>query len=248
MKWGLLIWVLICLGVELLLQGGIRQQLFIASYRLTSNPGCALNLFGFFMFPGTFLHESSHIAIALLLGSRISRTSLRPRYAEGEGIELGSVIAKDVGNFRNSIISVAPTIVGSGLILLVGWLVFNFPGVTAAIESGMWDHALQCLTSPFGTVWGWIGAYVIVIVSVNMLPSSLDLQSAAGLIILPVVLFVVLAILYLTQSTALGTVIEVTNSILGWLGFVLTFTIFLSVPILIILKSLTSDWQADRRE
>jgi len=241
MKWGLLIWVLLCLGVELLLQGWIREKLFIASHRLTSKPGCALNLFGFLMLPGTLLHETSHIATALLLGSRVSRTSLKPRYVEDEGvIELGSVIAKDVGGFRNSIISIAPTIVGSGLVLLVGWLVFDFPEAAEAVEAGMWDHALQCLTSPLGTVWGWLGVYVIIIVSINMLPSSVDIQSATGLIILPVVLFVVLAILYLTQSAALGTVIEVTNSILSWLGFVLAITILLSVPVFFLLHVFTS--------
>lgn len=241
MKWSLLIWVLICLGVELLLQSWIRQHLFAMSYQLTSNPGCALRLFGFLMLPGTFLHESSHIAAALLLGSHVSGTSLIPRYAEGESIELGSVIAKDVGSFRNSIISIAPTIVGIGIVLLVGWLVFDFPGVAAAVEAGTWDQAIQYLTSPFGIVWGWIGAYILVIVSVNMLPSSVDIQSAGGLIILLVIPFVALAILYLTDSPAVGTVIEVTNSILGWLGFVLTFTIFLSVPIFFILKAFTSD-------
>jgi len=249
MKWGLLIWVLLCLGVELLLQGWIREKLFVVSYRLTSNPGCAVNLFGFLMLPGTLLHESSHIAAALMLGSRVSTTSLVPRYVEDEGVvELGSVVAKDVGNFRNSIISIAPIIVGSALILLVGWLVFDFPEVAAAIEAGRWDHVLECLTSPFGTIWGWIGAYVILVTSMNMLPSLTDVQSAAGLIIVFVLLFVVLAILYLTQSAAWNTVMEVTNSILSWLGLVLVFTILLSIPVFFLLSVFTSGWQAERRE
>jgi len=240
MKWDLLAWILICLGIELLLQSWIRQQLFTVSYRLTSNAGCALSLFAFFMFPGTLLHEGGHLAAALLLGSRISRVSLKPQYEESEGIiELGSVVAKDVGTFRNSIISIAPTVVGGALILAIGWFVFDFPTVVAAVETGMWDQAVRCLTSPFSTIWGWIGAYAIVVTSMHMLPSPVDVRSAVGLIVLLVILLVVYVVSYLVQGAVLDAIMKVTNLFLGWLGLVLAFTIILSVPVFFILKVLT---------
>jgi len=244
MNWLLLIWVLICLAVALPLQVSIRRQLFLVSCLFTSNLERTLGLFGLLMLPGTLLHEGGHMAAALLMGSRVSGVSLLPAYeddGDGEGtIELGSVIARDVGLIRNSIISIAPTIVGSALILLVGWLVFDFPAVAAAIETGAWDRALQCLLGPFETVWGWVGAYAILVISMNMLPSSTDLEFGAGLFLLLAFLFVALAFLYLAQSAALAPVVEGVNSILWWLGLVLTFTICLSAPAYALLKLFAS--------
>jgi hypothetical protein len=244
MKWGLLIWVLICLGIEILLQRSIRQQLFSLSHRLTSDPNSTLGLFGLLMFPGTLLHEGSHIAVASLLGSHVSEVSLLPTYVEdenGEGIvELGSVVAKDVGLIRSSLISIAPTLVGSALILLIGWLVFGFAGVAAAIKGGMWDQAFEYLTRSFSTIWGWIGASVIVIISLNMLPSTADLELGTGLIVLFAVLFGVMAALYFTNSPLLGSTIKAVNLALSWLALVLTFTIVLSVPILFFLRLFTA--------
>lgn len=225
MKWTLLIWVLFCLGIQILLQRLIRQQLFSLSYRLTSRPESTLRLFGCLMFPGTLLHELSHILAASVLGSRIWDVSLSPTYVEDENgkgtVELGSVMAKDVGVLRNAMISVAPTVAGSLLILLVGWLVFDLPGVAAALETGAWDQVMACVTTPLGTVWGWVGVSVIIIASVNMLPSPTDAQSAVGLIFLPIPLIVVLAILYLTRSTIMGAFVEFTNTALSWLSVVL---------------------------
>ena len=244
MNWLLLIWVLVCLVVALPLQVSIRRQLFLVSYLFTSNLERTLGFFGLLMLPGTLLHEGGHIAAALLMGSRVSGLSLLPVYEENEDgtgmIELGSVIAKDVGRIRNSVISIAPTIVGSALILLVGRWVFDFPQVVAAIETGAWDSVLQCLVGPFETVWGWVGAYAILTISMNMLPSSADLQVGSGLFLLLGALFIVLAFLYLAQSTALPAVVVAVNSILGWLGLVLTFTIFLSAPVYFLLKLFAS--------
>jgi len=244
MNWLLLIWVLICLGIAVPLQVSIRRQLFLVSYLFTSDVERTLSFFSLLMLPGTLLHESSHVAAALLVGSHISKVSLLPTYAEGEDgegmIELGAVVAKDVGTIRNSIISIAPTVVGSVLILLVGRWVFDFPQVVAAAGTGAWDQALQCLITPFETVWGWVGAYVILAISINMLPSSTDLQFGSGLALLLSVLLAGLAFLYLAQSPALAPVVTAANSILGWLGLVLTFTIFLSAPVYFLLKLFAS--------
>ncbi|HEY72321.1 MAG: hypothetical protein DRJ03_15610 [Chloroflexi bacterium] len=250
MNWLLLIWVLICLAVALPLQVSIRRQVFLVSYLFTSNLERTLGLFGLLMLPGTLLHEGGHILAALLMGSRPSGLSLLPAYedvGDGKGtIELGSVLVRDVGLLRNSIISIAPTIVGSALILLVGWLVFDFPEVGAAIQTGAWERALQCLLGPFETVWGWVGAYAILAISMNMLPSSADLQFGVGVFLLLVVLFVALALLYLAQSAALAPVVEGVNSILWWLGLVLTFTICLSAPVYVLLKLFASGGQVER--
>ena len=244
MNWLLLIWVLTCLGIAVPLQVSIRRQLFLVSCLFTSNIERTLGFFSLLMLPGTLLHESSHFAAALLLGSHVSKVSLLPIYEEDENgkgtIELGSVIARDVGRIRNSIISIAPAVVGSVLILLIGRWVFDFPQVVTAIEAGAWNQALQCLVTPFESVWGWVGAYAILAISMNMLPSSTDLQFGAGLLLLLTVLFVVLALLYLAQSAALVPLVAAANSTLGWLGLVLTFTIFLSAPVYFLLKLFAS--------
>ena len=80
---------------------------------------------------------------------------------------------------------------------------------------------------------------MIIVTSMNMLPSPIDLENAIGLGIFLLVLLVVLVILYFTRSAVLVTVIQAIESAMGWLGFILTFTILLSVPVLLFLKAFT---------
>jgi hypothetical protein len=187
MNWGLLAWVFLALVVELLLQGWIRQRIFAAIFRVTGNRGCALSLFSLVMLPGTLLHESSHVVVATVLGSRVANMSLKARYVGDGEIELGSVVAKDGGMLRNSVISIAPMIVGGVLILLIGWKVFDFPNMATFVGAGQWEGALQYLASRLATPWGLAGAAAILIISLNMFPSAVDLRSAFGLVVFLVI-------------------------------------------------------------
>jgi hypothetical protein len=239
MNFGLLVWGIIGFIVMVRLQDQTRQQLFALSYQMTAHPGCALSLFGFFMFPGTLVHESSHYVTALLVGSKVSQVSLQIKYDQ-DGIEMGSVTAKDVGSFRNSLISIAPAVIGSLLILLIGWAVFDFPGVTTTIEAGQWDNVLPSLASPLNTLWGWVGAYAILIISINMLPSPQDVQSGARMMGLFIVLSGLLWIVFITKGDDASGAIQVTNTTLIWLGLALAFVIAASLPVFLLLKLLTS--------
>ncbi len=235
MKLELLLWAILFFSIALPLQDRIRQRTFDVSHRLASRPGCTLSLFSLLMLPGTLVHEGSHVVTALFMGSSVSKVSFRPRY-DRDGVELGSMTAKDVGLVRNSVISVAPIVVGTVLILLVGWHVFDFPGTTEAIEASQWGQVERSLTQPFGTLWGWIGAYFIFIVSLNMLPSPQDFKSGAGFFLLMVALFAIFWIVLLSNGDSGSGAVQATNSVLSWLTLVFALLVLLSLPVFILLE------------
>ena len=72
--------------------------------------------------PGTFLHEASHYIFAKLLGVPVGRFSLLPRF-EGKGFVMGSVSIQKTDPLRETIIGIAPFVMGC---LMLGILTYLF--------------------------------------------------------------------------------------------------------------------------
>jgi hypothetical protein len=120
-----------------------------------------------------------------------------------------------------------------------GWFVFDFPGAVEHIERGSWEAAAQTLLYSLGGIGAWIGAYVVLMVSVNMLPSAQDLKAGGWLFVGTVILLLILWILILTKGSPLGNAVAITHGVLIWLGLALTFILILTVPVFILLRLLT---------
>lgn len=235
MRVELLAWVLVGLVVALWLQDRIRKRLFVVFYQFTpKRPGCALRLFWFAMLPGIIVHESSHAATAFLVGSGFPKVSIRPRFDQ-DGIILGTTTAKRVGPLRRSIVSIAPVVIGSIIILLIGWFIFDFRGLITAIKGGPREQVQESLLSPFNTIWGWIGVYAILMVSINMIPSWQDVKTSGWIALVLAVLFAIFWLLFLTRGNDIGDAAQITNSVLIWLGLSLTLIIVLGLPLLLLL-------------
>lgn len=155
----------------------------------------------FFMFlvlaPGIFVHELSHWLVARLVGAKTRGFRVWPQ-RRGKKIQLGAVQVQSAGRLSLALIGVAPFIVGTvALIILGGWI-----GGTAA---GMadWRHWIS------GTGWGQIAAffrqadwplrfYAVWVIANAMMPSAADREPvrpiAIGLAVLAGVAYLVGAV------------------------------------------------------
>src|SRR5512135_1604730 len=120
---------LIVFILTILLQQWLHRHIQGFGLALTGNPGCAVRLLFYLLLPGILLHEGSHYLVAKLLFVRTNGINIGVGRAKKKQISLGSVNIDRTDPVRESLIGVAPFIVGIGAI----WLL-----VGAAF--GLWPH------------------------------------------------------------------------------------------------------------
>jgi hypothetical protein len=104
-----------------LLSKFLTKALLKLFFRVTKNNKFAVGLLVFLFFPGTVIHELSHLLAAGLLFVKTGSMELTPKIMEEE-IRLGSVEIAKTDPFRRAIIGVAPVLFG--LALIFGILVY----------------------------------------------------------------------------------------------------------------------------
>jgi hypothetical protein len=93
----------------------VIKYLSILLLKLTKNSNLTILILSLIFFPGTLIHELSHLFMAGLLFVRTGQMSLFPKVSDDQ-IRMGSVEVEEVDIFRRAIIGVAPVIFGFGLI------------------------------------------------------------------------------------------------------------------------------------
>jgi hypothetical protein len=147
-------WVAIALPILLLLQRWIHRHLHGLALLVTGVKGWALILYAIILFPGVLLHELSHWFTALILGVRTGSFSVLPKSRSDGSVQLGYVEyykTANVGPIRESLIGSAPLVVGTAIILLIAYRIFDIPNLTAALRSGDVDTLAVALESLFAT-------------------------------------------------------------------------------------------------
>jgi hypothetical protein len=228
MTWAPFLWVAATLGLLLLIEHWIHRHLQGVMLLLTIDPEMAMVLYALPLLPGIILHELSHAIMAILLGARIGRISIRPKLA-GQRVQLGFVPVEKTDAVRASLIGLAPLLVGSGVILLIGYLVFDIGAVRAALVVGDWTSVLAGMEGMLKAPDAWVWAYFIFAVGNTMLPSRADRQAW-----LPVILFLLLA-LALVWVTGFGpaffsSLSEPLTVALHWLAMMGTLTLIADLP------------------
>lgn len=157
-------------ALTVFLQGWLHRHIQAFAMALTGNPGCAVRLLFYLLWPGVVMHESSHFLAARLLRVRTGGMRVGLGRAHKRRITLGWVNVARTDPVRESLIGVAPFVVGVAAI----WLL-------AGIGFGLWpnsDLALQQILSrldAFSADWTrWLDAYLIFAVSTAMIPSESD--------------------------------------------------------------------------
>lgn len=163
------------LALLLALSRWINRQVQVIGLRVTGSSTVTVMLYYLLMFPGILLHELSHYVTAAVLGLRVGRFSLGPRVRRNS-IELGSVTVTSGGPLRDSLVGLAPFIVGTLVLLLVSFQVFDVAGLGREWTRGGWASVARQLDGIWLAPDFWLWAYVIFVVSNAMTPSAADRQ------------------------------------------------------------------------
>ncbi len=120
-----------------LLSRRLSNALFRVLWGIVRSRTVAVSLITALLFPGTVLHELSHLFTAELLGVPTGKLTLEPQSIQGETIETGSVTFRKTDPFRRSLIGLAPFFVGLSVLFVLASI---FPTVrdqtVAAFNAG----------------------------------------------------------------------------------------------------------------
>lgn len=235
MNWTPLLWLAAIMPLLFLIERWIHRHLQGIMLLLTGDPELAVVLYALPLLPGIFLHEASHALTAMLLGVRVGRISVCPKRT-GQRIQLGFVPVEKTDVVRASLIGLAPLLVGSGVILLIGYWVFDIGTVGAALVAGDWANLVAGLSGVMKAPDAWLWAYVIFVVSNTMLPSRADRQAWTPVILFLLLVGVLLWVAGLWPAIVEGLADPLTTA-LRWLAMMcaLTAVVDLSFVLLIAL-------------
>src|SRR5215467_3685825 len=115
----------IVFALTLFLQRWLHQHIQGLTFAVTGDPGCAMRFLFILLLPGIILHEGSHWVVANLIGVRTGKVSFGVARARGKQFSLGSVTVERTDSLRESLIGLAPFVVGLGAILLIAGYGFD---------------------------------------------------------------------------------------------------------------------------
>ena len=176
MDWGLVFWTLVFLISLWWLVRQIHEGLQELMYLLAGDKTIAIYLFQILLLPGVVLHEFSHYLTARLLGVRVRKLSLRPK-VQGGKIQMGAVAMDRPDFVRGVLIGMAPLIVGSIAVVLVGNHVFDVNKVVDAAKMSDLSAITDGVQAAFAVNDAWTWLYLIFAISTAMLPSESDREA-----------------------------------------------------------------------
>jgi hypothetical protein len=161
------------IGCLFLLCRALQRQLWLFWLRLTQSQASTMWLMALLFWPGTVIHEVSHLVMSWVLLVPAGHLTVWPKMADDRVI-MGSVLVARTDRIRRLLIGLAPGVVGLSLILVGLWL---------AQEYGWWGN----------WVWRIILIYVVFEIANSLFSSKEDLEGALGLFLF---LAIMVGILY----------------------------------------------------
>ena len=152
-------------------------------YYLTGSGDMAMVILFLVYLPGIVVHEGAHWLMAKILGMRTGAFRVWPR-KQGKHIGMGSVTVASGGTLADSLVGLAPLLLGSILVAWIGTRIFGAQSLGAAWRQGDWwqgvaDVFQAIVTRDDGLVWG----YLIFAIANAMMPSSSDRQPLKSLLL-----------------------------------------------------------------
>ncbi len=238
-----IILVAIAFPMLLLMQRWVHTRLHELALLIMNNLERATILYALVLLPGVFLHEGSHWLTAKLLGVRTAGFSLIPRRKADGSIQLGYVEyykTAAVGPIRESLIGGAPLIVGTAVILLIGFKIFNLSGLLTAVQAGNVTLLTATLYQLFQANDLFVWLYLIFAISNAMMPSASDRRAWPVFLAMMGGAALLLFLLDL-QGVLWKGLAGPTAVIFGYLGLTLAMAIaidFVAIVIIISLEAL----------
>ena len=165
-----ILYFLIVFALTLILQQWLHRHIQGFALALTGNPGCAIRLLFYLLLPGVLLHELSHYLVAKLLLVRTSGFNIGIGNTRKKQVSLGSVNIERTDPLRESLVGVAPFVVGlTAIWLIAGWGFSMWP------NSGLTLVQMIERVRDYGYDWTtWLDLYLVFAVSTAMIPSESD--------------------------------------------------------------------------
>jgi hypothetical protein len=220
--------ILVLIFVQRLLQREIQIILLF----LTRRPNLAIGIFSILLLPGVFLHEVSHLIMAIILRVPVKKISLLPEVTKQGKIRLGFVQTQKSDVFRDSLIGLAPLITGLFLVAFIGTRKLGFSNqIGAGFNSNLNAFLISLKNLPKMTDFGlWF--YFAFAISTTMIPSESDRQSWK-IIFLVLSIILVFVIISGLGGWMVENVYPVINQWLLSIFFVLMMSIFIHVLLFI---------------
>ncbi len=180
----------------------ITQAIYVFFLTLFRFRSVAVSLVIALQFPGTLVHELSHLIVAELLGVKAHKLTLVPEDIRGNEIGVGSVTIHQTGSIRQAIIGLAPFVTG---IISLSWVSLNLSKLLS--ETGGIFTVMQQANQE--TLIVVLLIYVLFSISNGMYPSSSDLKA------LPTFLLIIAVILTTFYFVGIGLGLSI--KALSWL-------------------------------
>ncbi|MXY95953.1 MAG: hypothetical protein F4047_06275 [Caldilineaceae bacterium SB0670_bin_27] len=164
-------------------------------YLITGSDDLAMVILFLVYLPGILVHEASHWLVARILGLKTSKFRVWPKYTRNT-IGLGSVTVSSGGVVWDSLVGLAPLLIGSALIVLIGEQVFDTQTLAFAWRTGRLLDGLNFVLTglaqkPDSLLW----SYLLFAIANAMMPSASDrapLKSLGIYFVLIVAVFVLI--------------------------------------------------------
>ena len=162
--------LIVVLVLTIVLQQWLHRHIQGFVVMLTGNSGWAMKLLFYLLLPGILLHEISHYVAAKILMVHTSGIHLGIKPIKGNQISLGSVMIGRTDPLRESLIGIAPFVVGIGAI----WAIAGY-GFDVWPEAGLTYTQIIHRVTDYANDWTtWLDLYLIFAVSTAMIPSQSD--------------------------------------------------------------------------
>jgi hypothetical protein len=152
----------------------LTQSVFALCLLLFRARPVAVTIITILNYPGTVVHELSHLFTAEVLGVRTGKLTLVPESIQEDEVKAGSVMIAATDPFRLYLIGLAPIVTGLLTLTVLSYALFQYVpywGDPPAGEAG-W------------AIWGYVGGvYLLLAVSNAMFSSTEDLKGFIPFII-----------------------------------------------------------------
>ncbi len=156
----------------LFLNRWISQHLQGIGLLITGSQKASLFLYFVILLPGILVHELSHWLMAKLLGIRTGKIRLGPVEEGKVGYySMGSVEVARSDPLRDSLVGLAPLLVGCALLVLITHRVFNISHFASGLG---WDEFLKAFQDWITKRDFWLWLYLVFTISNAMMPSAKD--------------------------------------------------------------------------
>ncbi len=185
----MIVWVLLLSEIFILLITSryIFQSLFFIIFGITHNQKFSFMILSGIFFPGTVLHELSHLIVAELLRVRTHGVEFTPEYKNGN-LKMGSVSMQQSDPMRSLLIGAAPLLVGVSVLLGIIWVLLSTQTVHQTFSS--W-YAFFVTAATI---------YIVFVISNTMFSSKKDMDHAWIVLVFFVAFILILYLLGLNPQ------------------------------------------------